>query len=91
MIKHHLPPGLNVNAGDEINGWILSFIEPRMQTELFPREIHENEVPHHYWFVLVNKENPNKHFPGFVPYDYLFGHDFSVFLLECIEKMEGRI
>lgn len=94
MIKHHLPPGLDINYGDEVNGWRLSFIEPRVQTALFPRVMKENEVPDHYFFILVRKIKETgklSSIPGFVPYEYLFNNDFSVFLTECIEKMEGRL
>jgi hypothetical protein len=59
MIKHHLPPGLDIDVGSEINEWKISFIEPIKQTKLFPVEIKENEIPDYYFFVIV--DNPGSY------------------------------
>lgn len=91
MVKHHLPPGLDVEAGKEINGWILSFIEPRRCYMLFPTEIKENDIPEHYFFIVVKKGEPTKHFPGFVPYEKLFEINLSGLINDWIKEMEGRL
>lgn len=93
MVKHHLPPGLDIKVGDVINGWTIAYIEPR-KCGFFPIEIKENEIPDHYFFVVTKKDEVTekfKNFPGFIPYDELFKRNFSEFMVECIEKMEGRV
>jgi hypothetical protein len=95
MVKHNIPPGLNVNQGDIINGWGLSWIEPQ-KVDIFPRLIKENEIPDYYFFVLVkmNKEEypyiPTS-IPGIAPYDYLLTGNLSDLIAHCIEKMENRV
>lgn len=94
MVKHHLPPGLDIEVGKEmINGWKISFIEPRKHTNLFPVEIKENEIPDHYFFIIVKRDEKGeyKSLPGFVPYDDLFKISISEFIIDWIQKMEGRI
>lgn len=93
MVKHHLPPGLDIKVGDTINGWTIAFIEPR-KYKFFPVEIKENEIPDQYFFIVTKRDETTgefKNFPGFVPYTYLFERNFSEFMIECIEKMEGRV
>lgn len=94
MIKHHLPPGLDVNIGDIIDGWGISWIEPNKYTELFPRPINENEIPDYYFFVLVklDKESEKyKSIPGIVPYEHLMNSNLSTLIKNCIDVMENRI